>query len=103
RATGRGEKTIQRARALVSHVGDITPIPRPLFNAQALASLDNLHGLTAVPEHQLACGVNLSGRVRNTHVDGAFLGRSAVAGWSLPHALYKNLQRPFCDTNQRSG
>jgi hypothetical protein len=47
--TRRSEKTIQRSRALVSHVGDITAIPCPLFDAQPLPSLDDLHSLTAVP------------------------------------------------------
>jgi hypothetical protein len=101
-ATRRGEKTIQRPRAPVSHIGHIAPIPRPLFDAQALASPDDFHGLAAVPKHQLARGVDLSGRVGNAHVDCAFWGRPAVAGRPLAHALYKVLQPPLCYADHRS-
>ena len=41
----RGEKAIQCARALGGHVRDITPIPRPLFDAQRLAPLNDPHVL----------------------------------------------------------
>jgi hypothetical protein len=100
--TRRGEKPIQRARASVSHIGHIAPIPSPLFNAQPLASLDEFHGLAAIPNHQLARGVNLCGRVGNTHMDRPFLGRPAIAGRLFPHVLYKDLQPAFCYPNKGS-
>src|SRR5262249_44960952 len=46
---GRGEQTIQSARALARDVRDITPVARPLFHAQLTAVLDDLHRLAAVP------------------------------------------------------
>src|SRR5262249_25610544 len=99
----RGEDTVERARALSRHVGNIAPVARPLLYGKLPALLHDLHGLAAVLQHQGARGINLGSGVRDAYVDGAFLSRPALTGRSVTHALHESLQRSFRDADQGSG